>query len=298
MMEELEKRLIDLEEEIESMSQTLAEGFFQIVKVLARVTEMTEKYYDGSHSRFVADKSAQVAREMGMSMEDVIEVRIAGLLHDIGKLNFPETCLYKFSTEMTEKEYSKYIQHPELGLHILEPYEHFRNIGEIIMQHHEKLDGSGFPRKLTRDQIHPAAKIIIVVDYYHNQLFKRSRQRGEVYTGAVQYSSTSTFLDSTRERYNSALNFLTKKSNILYDSKVVDTFIRIVESERKNMGLKSVMRIAANALEPGYIFAEDYITSYGLLIAAKGETITSDSLVALKRFVDSEDLPQKILVVK
>ncbi|MFA5511494.1 MAG: HD domain-containing phosphohydrolase [Candidatus Kapaibacterium sp.] len=288
----------ETENTIYELSENLAKGYLQAVRVLGRAAETVEKYYDGGHSRFVSDMSAQVAADLGMNDEDIMEVRIAGLLHDIGKLGFPDTCLYKYTSEMTESEYSRYKKHPELGMHLLEPYELFANIGEIIFQHHEKLDGSGFPGQLTGGKIHPAAKIIIVVDYYHNQIFKRQRARGEYFSGAVQYSSTLSYLESTRDRYNSALNFLTKKSNILFDSKVVDSFINIIEAERKDLGMKSVMRISVHSLEPGYVFAEDYLTSYGLLIAAKGETITPESLNALKRFVNADELPQKILVMK
>lgn len=297
-MEELENRISELEQDLENLGNQLAENFFQTVKVLSRAAETSEKYYDGSHSRFVSEKTALVAQEIGMNEEDIMEARIAGMLHDIGKLSFPDTCLYKFPSEMPENEYAKYTQHSELGFQILEPNPLFANIGNIILQHHEKLDGSGFPKQLTREQIHPSAKIIIVVDYYHNQMYKRQRARGESSGSAASYSSTSSFLDSTRERYTASLNFLKRKSNILFDAQVVDAFIKIIESERQLLGYKSVMRIAVNALEPGYIFAEDYITSYGLLIAGKGETITPESLVAIRRFVEADELPQKILVVK
>lgn len=297
-MQAFEEKINELENELEQLGNQLADNYFQTVKVLARLTELSEKFYDGSHSRFVSEKSALIAEDLGMTEEEIMEIRISGLLHDIGKLSFPETCLYKFSNEMSEKEYSKYVQHPILGMRLLEPYKLFSNISEIILQHHEKLDGSGFPRQLTKEQIHPAAKIITVVDYFHNQIYRRQRIRGENHPGAIQFSSTSTFLDSTRERYNAALNYLTKKSNVLYDSKIVDSFIKIIETERKNLGLRSVMRIAVNALEPGMMFAEDYFTSYGLLMAAKGETITREALPQLRRFVEAEELPQKVLIIK
>lgn len=297
-MDPLEIRIKELELMVDDISNELADSYFQTIKMLSRATEMTEKFYDGSHSRFVSEKAALVAEDLGMSDEEIMEARIAGQLHDIGKLNFPDTCLYKYAAEMNENEYSKYIKHPELGLHILEPYKLLSNIGEIIYQHHERLDGSGFPKQLSRDRIHPIAKIIAVVDYYHNQIYKRQRLRGENYNGANSYSSTSAFLDTTRDRYNAALAFLSRKSNVLFDSKIVDSFIKIIENERKNLGIKSIIRIAVNSLEPGMIFADDYFTSYGMLIAAKGEVITNETVNSIRRFVDSSELPQRILVVK
>ncbi|MBX3042983.1 MAG: HD domain-containing protein [Candidatus Kapabacteria bacterium] len=297
-MDAVESRINELEEMVEDLGNQLAESYFQVVKVLARAVETTEKFYDGSHSRFVSEKSAQVAQLLDMNDEDVMEARIAGLLHDIGKLNFPESCLYKFTSEMTENEYTKYKQHPELGYHILEPYHLLSNISEIIYQHHERLDGSGFPKQLHREAIHPVAKIIAVVDYFHNQMNKRQRAKGENFNGAVQYSSTSSYLDTSRERYTAALNFMSRKSNILYDQKIVDTFIQLMEDERQSLGFRSVMRIPVNGIEPGMVFADDYLTSYGMLIAAKGEVITHESMIAIKRFFEAEELPSKILVVK
>lgn len=297
-MDPLEIKINELEEMVDSISGELAESYFQVIKLLSRATEMTEKFYEGSHSRFVAEKTAQVAIALGMNDEDVIEARIAAQLHDIGKLNFPDTCLYKFASEMSENEYSQYIKHTELGMQIIEPYKLLSNIGDIIMQHHERLDGSGFPKQLTRERIHPVAKIISVVDYFHNQIYKRQRARGENFVGSIYFTSTSAFLDSTREKYSAAMNYLARKSNVLFDTKIVEIFTNIIENERREFGMKSVMRMPSNSLEPGFVFAEDYITSYGLLIAAKGEIITSESLKSIRRFIDSEELPQRLLIVK
>lgn len=297
-MDPLEIKINELEKMVDSISGELAESYFQVIKLLSRATEMTEKFYEGSHSRFVAEKTVQIASAMGMSDEDVMEARIAGQLHDIGKLNFPDTCLYKYPSEMSENEYSKYTQHPELGMQIIEPYKLLSNIGEIIFQHHERLDGSGFPKQLTRERIHPVAKIISVVDYFHNQIYKRQRAKGETITGSIQFTSTSSFIESTRERYSAAMNFLSRKSNVLFDPNIVDIFTNIIEGERRELGMKSVLRMPSNSLEPGFVFAEDYITSYGLLIAAKGEIITNESLKAIRRFIDSEELPQRLLIVK
>ena len=165
MINELENNIEYLENKIEKLSSNLATSFYKVIKILKRITETNDKFYESSHSLYVSEKSAQIATELGMSVEDIVEIKIAALLHDIGKINFPEVCIYKFPAEMSDFEYKKYTYHPILGKQFLTPYEYFDNIGEIIYQHHEKLDGSGFPRNLTREQIHIGAKIIAVVDY-------------------------------------------------------------------------------------------------------------------------------------
>jgi len=298
MNSENNQNLEELEKIIDDLAGSLAESFFYASQILGKIVETTERYYDGSHSRFVADKSAQVASDIGMNDADVMTIRIAAKLHDIGKVGMPETCLFKFPNEMTESENMIYSRHPELGYNILINHPNFGEIAEIVLQHHEKLDGSGFPKFLTKDNIHIGAKIIGVVNYYHNQMHKRQRMRNESYPGAAQYNSTSSYLQSTRDKYSSTMNYLNRKSGILYESKIINVFTGIMEAERKQIGLRSVIRVAINALEPNMIIADDYFTSFGMLIAAKGETTTRENIRTLQRFYDSGELPHKILVMK
>lgn len=298
MQDNKDSKIQELEAIVDNFADSLAESVFHATRLLSKIVETTERYYDGSHSRFVAERSAMVAAAMGMNEADVTTIKIAAQLHDIGKVGMPETLLFKYQNEMSDKELNQYRQHPELGYNILKLHPNFSEIAQIILQHHEKLDGSGFPKFLTRDSIHIGAKIIGVVSYYHNQIHIRQRAKGESFQGAVQYSSTSAFLTSTRERYNSAMNYLNRKAGVLYDKKIVSIFIGIIEAERHEIGLRSIMRLPINAIEPGMVFAEDYFTSFGMLIAAKGESTTKESIRALSKFFDSGELPHRMLVMK
>lgn len=292
----MEEKVTLLEEMVDELGDQLAESFFNTVKVLTTLIEFTEKFYEGSHSRFVAEKSAELATELGMIDEDVMEVRIAALLHDIGQTSLSQTALYKYPSEMNPTEYKEYSRHPEVGKQILEPHPAFEQIGEIILQHHERLDGSGFPRHLKGDMIHPAAKIISIVDIYHNAIFRR--QRSKTATQNVKYSSSASYLNSTKDRYSSVMNYLHNKSEILFEKKAVEVFTELMEVERRQLGHRTVMRLPANRVEPGMIFAEDYYSSFGMLIAAKGEKIRKEMLKALVRFAENGEIPHKLLVLK
>ncbi len=290
-----ESEINNLETLVSELSAKLADNYFHFIHLLGTITETTEKFYDGGHSRFVSDKSSLIAEQLGMNEVDVMEVKVAGLLHDIGKLGFQDTLLFKFPSEMTQQEYLNYTKHTEFGYNILMQSKLFKNVAEIVYQHHEKLDGSGFPKHLTKDNIHPAAKIIVVVDYYHNQISKIKRLRTESNNGIT---NAHAYIEGSKDRFAATMNYIHKKKNILFEQKVVEIFTEIIETERQTMGSKTVVKLPVNVIEPGMIFAEDYYTNYGMLIAAKGERITTESYRALRRCMENGEMPSKILVIK
>ncbi len=292
------KTIVELESFTDEIADRLAQGFIKNIDVLGSVTSLSERFYDGSHSRFVAEKSIQVAEELGMEDEDVYELKIAALLHDIGKVSFFDSALYKYVNEMTPMEYDQYIRHSEIGMQILRTHPDLSKVADIVYQHHEKLDGTGFPRNLSGDNILPSAKIIIVVDYFHNAVYKRPRNRANSPNAAVKYTNTKAFLEPTTVKFNFALNYLYKKRGILFEKKVVDVFIDIVQLERNRIGQKAIMRVPVNKLETGMVFAEDYYSKFGMLIAAKGETVSKEMVAALVRFAENDQIPMKILVLK
>lgn len=288
----------ELELLVDDLSERLANSFYQSFNILASIVLFTEKYYEGSHSRFVSEKSAMIAKELGMPDEDVMEIRMAGMLHDIGKLAFSDTMLYKHRSEMTDKEIKKYNLYPELGMQILKSNQNFDNIGKIILQHREKLDGSGFPNHLKKDKILPGAKIIGVVDFFHRKIYKRLKSRSSVEKPSNPVTSSTAYLDLTNDRYKDTMNYLMKKRGSIYEKEAVDLLHEIMELERKTMGQKTIQKVMINEIQDGMIFADDYYTDFGLLIAAKGESVNSGMKKTLLKFAENGNLPNKILVIK
>lgn len=294
-MEETNHRIHELERLVNRLSSDLAENFFQTLQILSSIVGFTERFYDGSHAKYVSEKSAELARILGLGKEDVFQIKVAGLLHDIGKVGFYDSALYKFQNEMRPNEFKQYSLHPEIGRQILKNHHGFDNITEIVYQHHEKLDGSGFPQGLKGNQIHPGAAIIAVVDYYHNAVYKTKREREDIQNDKV--INTQSYLNNTKEKYSSAMSFLQQKKGILFDRKVVEAFMAIAEMDRKKVSGKIVQRLPVNLIRPGMMFVENYYTSYGLLIASRGEAVNKEMLGALVRFAENGEIPHKILVL-
>lgn len=138
--------------------KTLEETIYAITKIV----EMKDPYTAG-HQRKVALLSEAIGREVGFSNEKLKEILWAGLLHDIGKIVIPSEILI-LPRKLTPIEFGIVKTHPVVGYNILKEIEFFKDIAEIVIQHHERLDGTGYPKGLKEDRIRKEARIIAVSD--------------------------------------------------------------------------------------------------------------------------------------
>lgn len=125
------------------------------------------------HSNRVAELCEKTAKHLNMSMAEQSKLKTAGLLHDIGKIGIPENLLNKCGS-LTESEYAEICKHPEIGYRILEASGNLKQISEYILAHHEKWDGSGYPRGLKGNEIPLEARIIAIADTFDAITSERS----------------------------------------------------------------------------------------------------------------------------
>jgi len=129
---------------------------------MASVVEKRDPYTAG-HQRRVAKLAQAIAREMRLSEDDCTGIHVAASIHDIGKIYVPAEFLSKPGT-LSESERAIIGNHPNVGYDILKDIEFPWPIAEILLQHHERLDGSGYPDGLTGDDIMLEARILAVAD--------------------------------------------------------------------------------------------------------------------------------------
>mgnify|MGYP001390437038 CR=1 FL=1 len=153
---------IKLEEDLVRSHSKLETIFTGTVKALAVMTEKRDQYTAG-HQQRVASLAVAIAREMGLPDKTIEDINIAATLHDIGKLYVPLDILSQ-TGKLTDIEYMFIKTHPAAGFDILKSIPFDAPIAEIIMQHHERMDGSGYPRGLSGDEILIEARIIAVAD--------------------------------------------------------------------------------------------------------------------------------------
>lgn len=150
------------EQELEKSFLKLQNILDETVEVLASVAEKRDPYTAG-HQRRVAELASAIARRMGLSLEQVECTRVAGLLHDIGKIYVPAEILSK-PGKISDYEYSIIKTHPQVGYDIVKKIEFPWPVAEVILQHHERLGGSGYPSGLCGSQIIQEARILGVAD--------------------------------------------------------------------------------------------------------------------------------------
>ncbi len=134
------------------------------LEALVNALEAKDRYLRG-HSARIADLSALVAAEMGLSDEQVETVRTAGRLHDIGKIGIRESVLNK-KGPLTEEEFEHVKTHVVIGAQILAPLTHLRDVIGFVRSHHERMDGTGYPDALASDAIPLGARIIGAAEVY------------------------------------------------------------------------------------------------------------------------------------
>ena len=150
------------EKDLEEILKSLRKAFSTIVQVMVSAIETRDPYTAG-HQKRSADLACAIATELGFPQEKIDGLHMAGIIHDIGKISIPVEILAK-PTRLTDIEFSLIQEHPEKGYQILKDVESPWPLAEIVYQHHERMDGSGYPRSLKGDNILMEARIMAVAD--------------------------------------------------------------------------------------------------------------------------------------
>ncbi len=181
--------------------------FQSTLKVLAESIDARDNLTRG-HSERVAEYAKGIAKELGMSDDFIEMIYVAGLLHDYGKIGIPDSILKK-EGPLTNYEYEEIKSHVDKTQKIIEQIEFdkkYQGIVEVITYHHEKIDGSGYPKGLTGDQIPIGAKILAVADFF------------DAITSHRHYRNALPL--------DEAFSLLIEKRGVHYDEEIVDSFIR------------------------------------------------------------------------
>lgn len=188
MMVKVEAREYQLElliEELRQLNERIRENSVKTVAAMAQALEARDAYTRG-HAERVAVIAEAIAREMGLKEEELQLIRTAGVLHDIGKIGFSDRIFESHSTKSSPEMVMEIMEHPAVGADILKNLDFLGGVTEIIRAHHERMDGKGYPRKLSAEDIPLGARIIAVADSYDAMTTDRPYQKARSHEAALE----------------------------------------------------------------------------------------------------------------
>lgn len=191
------------EKELRQNMRQMRKNLDGTIQAIARTVETRDAYTAG-HQRRVTEIAGAIAHEMGLSKEQIDGIRMAGVIHDLGKISIPAEILSK-PGKISESEFSLIKQHPQTGFEILQDIDFKWPVADIVLQHHERINGSGYPYGLKGDEILLEARVLGVADVIEAMASHRP------YRPALGIDD--------------AFEEITMKRGILYDPAVVDASI-------------------------------------------------------------------------
>ena len=193
------------EEKLASTLDTLRKAIGGTIQAIVQVVEMRDPYTAG-HQKRVADLARSIGAEMGLPSDTIEGIRVAAAIHDIGKVSVPAEILSK-PGRLTENEFELIKDHAETGYDILKDVEFPWPVAETIRQHHERLDGSGYPRGLKGNDMLMEARVIALADVVEAIVSHRPFRPAH--------------------GIEAALDEIKKNRAILYDPEAVDACLRL-----------------------------------------------------------------------
>lgn len=194
-----------VEEKLTESRENLRKALGATVEAIALMVETRDPYTAG-HQRRVSDLAGAIAEQTGIDADGLESIRMAGMIHDIGKISVPAEILSK-PVRLSEIEISLIRVHPQAGYEILKDIEFPWAIAQIIRQHHERMDGSGYPQGLQGDQVCFEARILAVADVVEAMASHRPYRPGL--------------------GLESALKEISANKGSLYDERVVDACLEV-----------------------------------------------------------------------
>ena len=254
---------------VEQSHGELKKSFLTSVQVFAGVIELRSGSVGSQmsgHGRRVAEHARSVAQRMGLSDNEVQNVMLAGLLHDIGKLGLPDELLSKPFNTLTGEQRALVMKHPLIGQNILMGIEKFKEAAVLVRHHHECYDGSGYPDHLTGIAIPQGSRILQVVNEYD------SLQIGTLVQRPLKPAEAMTFLIENRGKR--------------YDPVAVDAFSKLI-SETQKTGI-SEAPLRTMHLKPGMVLTRDQVHRDGYMLLARGSVLTSEIIGQLIKMEHAE----------
>lgn len=199
-----------LKDKIEKLTSRGRQNLIESIIALAKTIELKD-HYTGEHVESTVRYSTAIAKYLDLAPDEIENIRQASVLHDLGKIGISDRILHKKS-KLTKGEFNEIKKHPQIAADIIRPIQFMHDIIPLVLYHHERWDGKGYPAGLKGEEIPVGARIIAVADVY------------QALTSDRPYRKAFSKID--------ALGVIKKGSGAQFEPRVVDVFFKVLKKER------------------------------------------------------------------
>jgi response regulator RpfG family c-di-GMP phosphodiesterase len=249
------------------------QNFLTSIKMFSGLLELRGGSMAG-HSRRVADLTRKLAVALGVDGKGQQEVFLAGLLHDIGKIGFPDNLLTKPVSKMTGDEFGRYRKHAVAGESALMPLDELKESTRLVRSHHERFDGKGYPDGLQGMAIPLGARILSVANDYDGL------QIGTLAEKRMSAEEAKAMLLTSRGKR--------------YDPEVVDAFIDMLGGTAKESSRD--LQVAVDDLQPGMVLARDLVGRDGALLLSSDYILDASLVKQIQHYAAREGINLSLYV--
>ena len=251
---------------LELSNKKLKESFLVTLRVFSNLIELRQKNL-GGHGRRVADLARKVAVRMDLRDHDVNDITVAALLHDIGKIGWPDDLIEKPFSACTPEERRLAMKHPVIAEMALLELETMRGATPIIRAHHERFSGNGYPDGLSGLDIPIGARILAIANDYDGLQLGTITQR--------------------RRTPAEALEMIKEGSGTRYDPSILAVFLEVMGVQQAQAPIGSSQKVASNELKPGMRIATELISHEGVMLLSKGYVLDEMLIKQLRKYEES-----------
>ena len=274
--EKLRQKMFERTRQLLKANFALQTSFKGSIKAIARLGDLYSPLL-GGHERRVARLAIELGKMLKLSQQELIQLEVAALLHDIGKIRLSQDTLVKLPKEMTTEQKHVLLKHPVLGAEIVRAIPGMEEAARAIRHHHENYDGTGFPDGLQGEDIPLLSRIIAVANAYDRYL----------YGGGLSRLSEVGAFARVRE-----------KADSFYDPEVVRALEKHVIGyvNEASWQKEQKVRIRVSHLKPGMVLAQDLFDKRMVLLLPVGTRLTREHIMRLKILLKGGDVPKSVWV--
>ncbi|HPC74091.1 MAG TPA: response regulator [Syntrophales bacterium] len=288
-VEERSREILIKNEELTRLNRDLEANLYNAVKAFSSLVERYSPALAG-HGRRVAHLSREIAKAMQLPEKEVVQIEIAALLHDFGKLSFPQKMMDCRKDQWTAEERRLYQQHPLFGQETVHFISRLDHVGLLIRSHHERYDGQGFPDRLSEEEIPVGSRIVAVADAYDRITNLRIDPDGSVKSIRL---SEGRLLDEELYRKAAAVH-LRRESFLSFDPDVVKLFLNLL---RDRGTYREDRKVSVQDIVPGMVLARPlYSTGGRFLLPA--ETVLTENFIRKIRSIHETDFIDALYVIR